>query len=430
MGRKKRFNLANAVQDENKQTTTEEIKPEVEEKKEIDFQVFGSDIILSKIDFLDYQKISNKMLFLRYHLLGQFDEKGKYYIKDDIKKDLIKVQKEIQVEDSEGYIAHLRYANLTFEFEISLTYEDEKAQAQLLLVEKIQDKTIKTLIDTFQEQNSDEFRINVRKKYNLVDVAFTIRDEEIPSINIWLYWQSEEELYWHDMYEMGAQFYVLKAIAILETYGELGAQILSQYHKLLEEGNLQNSKFSYMKEVLDSVINTFGGYEKVDDGKGKLGELAKEFSAPFFKKEESKTSIIETSRPKTKTESKNTKVEDYSWRNIDKSMQTKTTTTKKAGKKQSKSAVKKEEVKKKNVYAEPYKESKEKKEEQKQNKSSLEEVIQPQSKPNTHESFRDLNFENISGKKEIQEMKVENSEEVVGKGKEEFDSGSEVSEKI
>ena len=443
MGRKKKFNLANVEDNSSIQKIEEKTKQEetnMPEEKKIDFQVFGNEnIILSKIDFLDYQKISNKMLFLRYHLLGQFDEKGKYYIKDDIKKDLIKAQKEIQVEDGDGYVVHLRYAKMTFEFEVNLTYKDTTANAQLVLVEKVDEQIVKTVIDSFEEKNDEEFRINVRKRYNLVDVAFTIRDEEVPNLNIWLYWQSEEELYWHDIYEMGSQFFILRAIAILQSYGEIGANILEAYYKQLEKEQILSNNFSQMKEILDEVVNSFGGYEKIDEGKGKLGELAKEFSAPFFKKEDSKTAIIETSKPKAKAESKNAKVEDYSWRNIDQDSQAKVTATKKAGKAKSKQAGKEEKAKSKNVYTESKTEKKEKGEKQKQNKENVNKTTQPQSQPNSDELFEEINFERISGDKQISENstgKVENSKENVYRDEgerllnEEVGSGSGAFEKI
>ena len=63
------------------------------------------------------------MLFLQFHLMGQFDEKGEYYIKDDIKKDSIKAQKEIQEEDERGFVAHTTYAKVVFKFEVEITYK-------------------------------------------------------------------------------------------------------------------------------------------------------------------------------------------------------------------------------------------------------------------------------------------------------------------
>ena len=328
MGRKRKFNLASVEDNKDKvleqkedSQKQENVSQGKEEEQKIEYKVFGNeDLLLKKIDFLDYQKISNKMLFLQYHLLGQFDNVGNYYINNDIKKDLIKVQKEIQVEDSNGYVAHLRYAKLVFEFEINLTYNEDRAKASLVLVEKLYDQTVKTVIDTYEEENNSDFRINVRKRYNLVDVAFTIRDEEVPNLNIWLYWQSEEYLYWQDLYEMGSQFFVLKAIAILETYGEKGAEIINIYKQQVEFVKEKNGdpKFSKLKEILDKVVNKFGGYEKLDEGNRKLGKLAQEFSKPFFSKDNSKASIVEASTKSNKGSSKSSKVEDYSWRNTDK----------------------------------------------------------------------------------------------------------------
>ena len=359
MGRKRKFNLASVEDNKDKVLEQKEdsqkqknVSQEKEEEQKIEYKVFGNeDLLLKKIDFLDYQKISNKMLFLQYHLLGQFDNVGNYYINNDIKKDLIKVQKEIQVEDSNGYVAHLRYAKLVFEFEINLTYNEDRAKASLVLVEKLYDQTVKTVIDTYEEENNSDFRINVRKRYNLVDVAFTIRDEEVPNLNIWLYWQSEEYLYWQDLYEMGSQFFVLKAIAILETYGEKGAEIINIYKQQIEFVKEKNGepKFSKLKEILDKVVNKFGGYEKLDEGNGKLGKLAQEFSKPFFSKDNSKASIVEASTKSNKGSSKPSKVEDYSWRNTDKASSSSTDKKSASKKTATKKSSSKDDAKKKST---------------------------------------------------------------------------------
>ena len=193
------------------------------------------DVYLSNIDFIDYQKINNKMLFLQFHLMGQFDENGKYYIKEDIRKDLVHVQKEIQEEDDKGFLAEVRYAKVLFNFEVEIEYENSNAKASLFIIEKVDDQTIKTLLDSFSDANDADFRIKVRQRFNLVDVAVAVHDEEVPNLNIWIYWQNEEYLYWKDLYEMGSQFFVLRALAILEGYGELGTKIIERYNAKLSQ---------------------------------------------------------------------------------------------------------------------------------------------------------------------------------------------------
>ena len=91
MGRKKKFFFANDGQNnskkeynkedsseniaEKKSSSAENAEKQVENRQ---FQVFGQDdILLNKTEFIDYQKISNKMLFLQFHLMGQFDSKGR-----------------------------------------------------------------------------------------------------------------------------------------------------------------------------------------------------------------------------------------------------------------------------------------------------------------------------------------------------------------
>lgn len=309
MGRKRKFNLIeqNQQNSSNAAPSTEEEtveKTEAIEKEKVkektEFQVFGEDIVLSQIDFINYQKISNKMLFLQFHLLGRFDEKGNYFINNDIKQDLVRVIKEIQVEDEKGYAAEVRFADLIFNFDVELSYSQEGAEAKLYIVEKFDEHTIKTLVDSFKAPNDADFRIKVRERFNLVDVAVKTGDEEVPNLSIWIYWQSEEYMYWRDLYEMGSQFFVLRALSILEGYGKLGEEVINEYNRRLSEleDNGSKRKFSRAKEVLDDVFNKFGGIEKVDEGKGKLKSLAKEYNKPFLASESINVNITEAERPK------------------------------------------------------------------------------------------------------------------------------------
>ncbi len=310
MGRKRKFNLIeqNQQNSSNAAPSTEEEtveKTETIEKEKVkektEFQVFGEDIVLSQIDFINYQKISNKMLFLQFHLLGRFDEKGNYFINNDIKQDLVRVIKEIQHEDEKGYLAEVRFADLIFKFEVDLSYSQEVAEAKLYIVEKFDEHTIKTLVDSFKAPNDADFRIKVRERFNLVDVAVKTGDEEVPNLSIWIYWQSEEYMYWRDLYEMGSQFFVLRALSILEGYGKLGEEVINEYNRRLSEleDNGSKRKFSRAKEVLDDVFNKFGGIEKVDEGKDKLKSLAKEYNKPFLASESINVNITEAERPKT-----------------------------------------------------------------------------------------------------------------------------------
>ncbi len=309
MGRKRKFNLIeqNQQNSSNAAPSTEEEtveKTEAIEKEKVkektEFQVFGEDIVLSQIDFINYQKISNKMLFLQFHLLGRFDEKGNYFINNDIKQDLVRVIKEIQVEDEKGYAAEVRFADLIFNFDVELSYSQEGAEAKLYIVEKFDEHTIKTLVDSFNAPNDADFRIKVRERFNLVDVAVKTGDEEVPNLSIWIYWQSEEYMYWRDLYEMGSQFFVLRALSILEGYGKLGEEVINEYNRRLSEleDNGSKRKFSRAKEVLDDVFNKFGGIEKVDEGKDKLKSLAKEYNKPFLASESINVNITEAERPK------------------------------------------------------------------------------------------------------------------------------------
>lgn len=364
MGRKRKFNLIEQNQQNSSNTapsTEEETveKTEAIEKEKVkektEFQVFGEDIVLSQIDFINYQKISNKMLFLQFHLLGRFDEKGNYFINNDIKQDLVRVIKEIQVEDEKGYAAEVRFAGLIFNFDVELSYSQEGAEAKLYIVEKFDEHTIKTLVDSFNAPNDADFRIKVRERFNLVDVAVKTGDEEVPNLSIWIYWQSEEYMYWKDLYEMGSQFFVLRALSILEGYGKLGEEVINEYNRRLSEleDNGSKRKFSRAKEVLDDVFNKFGGIEKVDEGKDKLKSLAKEYNKPFLASESINVNITEAERPKKRqTPDEKPKGSTPSTKKSSSTQKSGGSAGKKAGAKATKKSAtaKKEDAKKKTIY--------------------------------------------------------------------------------
>lgn len=385
MGRKRKFNLIeqNQQNSSNSAPSTEEEtveKTEAIEKEKVkektEFQVFGEDIVLSQIDFINYQKISNKMLFLQFHLLGRFDEKGNYFINNDIKQDLVRVIKEIQHEDDKGYLAEVRFADLIFNFDVELSYSQEGAEAKLYIVEKFDEHTIKTLVDSFKAPNDADFRIKVRERFNLVDVAVKTGDEEVPNLSIWIYWQSEEYMYWRDLYEMGSQFFVLRALSILEGYGKLGEEVINEYNRRLSEleDNGSKRKFSRAKEVLDDVFNKFGGIEKVDEGKGKLKSLAKEYNKPFLASESINVNITEAERPKKRqTPDEKPKGSTPPTKNPSSTNESGRSAGKKAGAKATKKSdtTKKEDAKTKTIYVSVATTNESKKNDEKNNSTHL-----------------------------------------------------------
>ena len=291
-------NGSNDIKTEDEDST----KTKDKQQTKAQFHVFGEDFVLTDPDFINYQKINNKMLFLQFHLLGQFDKDGNYFVGNDIKRDLIKAVKEIQMEDDNCFQAELRHDGVTIHFDVDLFYTQENAEAKLYIVETVDEHTVKTFIDSFSAPNNADFRIKVREKYNLVDVAIKTDDEEIPNLSIWIYWQNEELAYWLDLYEMGSQFFVMRALAILEEYGEVGEKIINEFNRklqIIERSGTTKRKFSKSKEVLDDVINQFGGIEEIDKNHGKLKKLALEYNKPFLSIEAGNVEIMEVEKPKT-----------------------------------------------------------------------------------------------------------------------------------
>ena len=105
MSKTKKYETLNLAQQqkqaENKnaeaQISTEATKPSL--------KVYGQDITVTDGDLIDYYRTRMKMMVMRFMLVGRFDDKGIYRIKNEIKYDLIRMNKEISDSGEDFYRA-------------------------------------------------------------------------------------------------------------------------------------------------------------------------------------------------------------------------------------------------------------------------------------------------------------------------------------
>ena len=94
--------------DEKIKFTQEEIKKkEVAEKKT--FKIFSCDQTFTDPDVIDYLKICLREFCDANHLLGKFTDDGKYYLQNEIKKDLVQMEKEISLMEEGVFYASNSY---------------------------------------------------------------------------------------------------------------------------------------------------------------------------------------------------------------------------------------------------------------------------------------------------------------------------------
>ena len=256
-------------------------KPEVKP-----YKVFDSDLEIKDREIADYYKTSEKMLVMRFQLVGRF-RNGKYVINDDMKYDLVKMHKEIIDSGENFYKAVVLYMKKYFYFDVKMSMIDDKqAKASLYLLEFVDDamenQYIVSHIADFVDEFDGEFRIKVRKAFNLEDVALINEDFYIPNLAVLMQDEYDINQFVGNLYDLASQIYLARMLKLLEGAGELGLKILQEYKTLIidkeEEYRDEKFKHSRFKYLLDRAINKFGGLEKLPIPKEKIQEVVGEIN--------------------------------------------------------------------------------------------------------------------------------------------------------
>ena len=286
-----------------------------EEKKEIKtFKLFSSDEVFSDPVVIDYLKICLREFCDANHLVGKFRDDGKYYLQNDIKKDLVQMEKEIALVEEGVFYASNSYMNKNFNFKIVVEkLAENKARAILYLIEDYLDGQqrgqFSTFVASFEEVINGDFNIKVKTAFNLVDSAGDLHETDIPQVAILLHGQKENGIFLDELIELGSQIYVLRMLELLEKAGEKGQEILTDFKeaqkKMEEEESKEekpdqkkkskkdividmsvNKKYTKLRKILDQSIQKHGGYEKLPIKKEDLQKNLKTFVEPVKKVEE------------------------------------------------------------------------------------------------------------------------------------------------
>lgn len=263
------------MSDENKQQTKvspEKEKVEIKENSvKIDpYKVFGRDFSLTDPDYITYYKTKLKMMAIQYKLVGRVNAKGEYSIPAAVKKDLINMFKEIEDMDDDWYKASAVYMKLYYYFDVKLTLDGDKAKASLYLSEYVGDcleeEYIVSHIADFTSDFDEEFRIKVRKAFNLVDVAVPMSDVQVPSLAVVRQDAFDLELLIGGLYDIASQIYIMRMLKALESAGEEGKIIIKRYKELSankDEILTDAHANTRLKALLDRAIDENGGLEKL-----------------------------------------------------------------------------------------------------------------------------------------------------------------------
>ncbi len=269
---------ANDVKDEKKEEkVSEQVKP---------YPVFGSDFQVSQPDFIIYYKYRMRMMKLKYKLVGRVDENGQYVIDKLIMKDLIKMEKEIEDQGENFYKAIALYMKKHFYYTVKIQKkEDGKAVASLYLAEYVDNflghEYIVSHIANFSDVYDQDFRVKVRKAFNLVDVNVKVDDFAVPDLAVIMQDAFDFELIAGGLYDSASQIFVMSMLKELEGAGDIGKELLAKYRMLLSQSDIEiNEKFRYIsyKALLDRLIDEYGGYEKIGLDPKKVQQIVLEMN--------------------------------------------------------------------------------------------------------------------------------------------------------
>jgi len=268
-----------------KETKTEEKKDDKVEVKP--YKVFGQDFSLSDPEIIDYYKTRMKMMTIKYRLVGKVNENAQYKVPDPIRRDLINMEKEIEETGEDFYKAIALYMKKHFYFYIKIVpIEEGKAKASLFLSEYVEDflgmEYIVSHIADFIDVYDDDYRIKLRKAFNLVDVATKVDDFAVPDLAVLMQDCFDLELVVGGLYDMASQIFLMRMLKLLEEAGPAGAKVLAKYRELLAKSKDVeiDEKFrnSYYKALLDRAIDELGGYEKLGLDPKALSSIMKDIN--------------------------------------------------------------------------------------------------------------------------------------------------------
>ena len=238
-----------------------------------------------------------KQIILRNKLLGSVSDSGNYNLKDRIKRDLVKMQKEVADASPSYYIAMAIYMKKTFNFAIEVDFlEDGMASATLYVNEVVDNYPPVTALRSFVAKvilpYDASFEKKVYKAFNLVDGLTNIKDTDVPFLATYMQSQIDDELLLDEISDLGSQIYIMRMLKVLSNGGELGKDIIEEYKKKAEASKLDvNKKGAYTKlhRTLDEIIEKKGGLEKLPLPKSVLQKPRIEYTDSIRKLESAKS---------------------------------------------------------------------------------------------------------------------------------------------
>ena len=239
----------------------------MEEDKKVKYAGYD-DIIFQDKDDISYYKSSQEFEIAQGLLLGNYDDDGKYYIPEELCKELVKIDKIIDETVGNIYYVSAKVGDYKLKFEILVEEKDDKKAGFLYLIEnyKLQniiEKKFKTLIASYVDDNDINFLFRMKKEFNIwanveaegkemsnLSKASLIlaRKKQLLELRTKLYYNRDN---------LDKQ-YVKQILKILKVSGPTGKRVLLMYLDLVRTKNLNKlkvNKYVMLRQALDICLD-------------------------------------------------------------------------------------------------------------------------------------------------------------------------------
>ena len=247
--------------------------------------VWGTDRTLTDVDEIEYYRQYIRQIKLSSRLIGDINAEGQYTLPNEIKRDLVKMEKEVAEDGPVFYLAMAVYMKKTFNFAIEVEEFDEFTEASLYLNESVLDyppvMSLRTFVAKIRIPNGENVREKIYNAFHLVKSLPNVKDTDVPSLAGKMQALSDEAGLLDEVADLGAQIYIMRTLKMLEGGGEIGQKIIDEYKKEAEELKLDlKKKGSYRKlqRVLDQKIQENGGFESLPIEKETVIKPVKEYN--------------------------------------------------------------------------------------------------------------------------------------------------------
>ena len=240
----------------------------MEEEKKLSYKKYGDGVFTNKDD-ISYYKASQDFEIAQGLLLGCFDDDGKYYVPDEICKELIGLDKLIEETSSNKYFLSARAGDYKFKFEVIIEKKEDKKVAYLYFLENISvagiiNKNYHTLVASYIDDDDINFLFRMKKAFNIFarieaegkDMKNMDKASKILILKKDLLNKRNKLYYGRDALD---KLYVKEILSILKSAGPAGKRLILMYMEAVRSKNLNKlkvNKYVTLRQILDVYLET------------------------------------------------------------------------------------------------------------------------------------------------------------------------------